>query len=221
MLTSPRISDEHEAGPSPHSRMALVDPVETQQLHSERGKEHNPDGIQQFRTCEGMPQTCIGPRSSTGRSCGTNTLLFGAPTSSYKSHESDDDDDDMEEMPFAMVGDRDRVHRERNDTSSPNLALSQQQELQDRYDSSDEDEYAEPIQGEEDFQLYAAGMLFLLGCFLYFPWIFGATCFLKARSRKARCLALMSMVMAIVVFIVVMWFLFHARVRHLQAKDHS
>lgn len=187
-----------------------MDPSETQDGVSEPHTDYNPDGIQKFRSCEGMPQTCIGPRNA-GRSCGPNTVLFGAPTSSYKSHESDDDED-MEEMPFAIVGDRDRVYREKSEQSSPGLALSTHEE--DRYDSSDEDEYSEPIHGEEDVQLYAAAMLFVLGCFLYFPWIFGATCFLKARSRKARCLAMMSMVMAIVVFMVVTWFLFHARVRH-------
>ena len=105
-------------------------------------------------------------------------------------------------MPFAMVTDYDRGYAGSGDptkishghSDSATASSYKDQEQAYRYDSSDDEsdgnEKDEMLriscgacsaEGEE-IEIHVAVLLFMLGCFCYVPWIFGATCFLKVQE---------------------------------------
>lgn len=182
--------------------------------------QHNPVGVQEYRTCDPLPSAgCIearskdprASRSCTGiglqldRSCDTITTAF-----SYNGTEGCEDE---EAVPFAASTDYG------GDLSAARGDIGDMEAWPDemRRDSSDEEEEDENESdsfAKEDFQLYAAALLFILGCCLFFPWVFGATCFLKPKNKKARCFAVLSLVAATVAFTAMTAALMHKHYHH-------
>ena len=103
------------------------------------------------------------------------------------------------QLPFAMVTDHDRGYAGSHDPTrithsggepGPSSTYTDQAQTY-RYDSSDDETYGNEkdamlriscsacsAEGEE-VEIHVAVLLFVLGCFCFVPWIFGATCFLK------------------------------------------